>query len=58
MLPAHRCHPSLPFKRWTPCSVEQERHGAFFEPDQKPVEAKPGHKEKKVTTKKKGGGSK
>ncbi|NPV44810.1 MAG: hypothetical protein HPY70_12685 [Firmicutes bacterium] len=58
MLPAHRCHPSLPFKRWTPYSAEQERHCSFFEPVQKPVEAKPDTKEKRSTTKKKDGGSK
>jgi len=58
MLPAHRCHPSLPFKRWTPYSAEQDRDCAFFVPVQK-VEMKPEAKEERSTTKKKkGGGSK
>lgn len=58
MLPAHRCHPSLPFRRWTSASIEQERNCEFFKPSQQPEAARPKDKEKKATTKKKGGGGK
>lgn len=57
MLPAHRCHPSLPFKRWTAVSLEQERTCPFFEPSLKPEPVQQS-KPKKATTKKKGGGGK
>ncbi|ADD02645.1 hypothetical protein TthWC1_1555 [Thermoanaerobacter thermohydrosulfuricus WC1] len=64
MLPAHRCHPSLPFKRWTPYSVKQDWECPFFEPIEGLKVTATEEKEAKKTTKKtsskkkKGGGDK
>lgn len=49
MLPAHGCHPDLPWRRWTAESRDAERDCQYFEPREsvKQPEEKPETKPRK-----------
>jgi len=47
MLPAHGCHPDLPWRRWTAESRDAERDCQYFEPREDVTqEAKPDKQDK------------